>query len=203
MRKSRPFRLHSDNNWVSFESERMHALLCMSNRLCERTTAAYHLVNELQMWWNKGRITSPKFQTVCERSRYLLASKTCAYEIFECKQRRSVAPACKKDVCDLVNLLEKGALYPLSSEAKRVFNQDFWWDFVRPKIGKIGSTVALANQAVPEESHTKSLFEVMTAHKSERCGDDFVMGEVHEEEDDDALALSSTIGSVASQCDNY
>ena len=71
-------------------------------------------VNKLQMWWNKGSITSPKFQVVCERSRYLLAAKPCAHEIFECKQRRSVALACEKDVCDLVNLLEKGALYPSS-----------------------------------------------------------------------------------------
>ena len=85
-----------------------------------------------------------------------------------------------------------------------MFNQDFWWYFDRPKTGKVGSAAALAKEAVLEESHIKSLslFEVMTANEPERCWGDFAMEELHEEEDNDALALSSTMGSVASQCDN-
>lgn len=43
MRKSHSHCLHLDDDCVSLECEQIHELLCMSNRRCEMTTAAYHL----------------------------------------------------------------------------------------------------------------------------------------------------------------
>ena len=87
-------------------------------------------VNKLQMLWNKGCASSQKFQLVCDRLQCLMATKACAYETFATRTRKNVIPSFEKDVCTLVDLLEKGDLYPSDCSEKRKFEEDFWWNHV-------------------------------------------------------------------------
>ena len=77
--------------------------------------------------------------------------KACTREVFDDRNKKSVAPSFEKDVRNLVALLEKGKLYPARCSEKRAFHEIFWWDLVRPSKEKVGSDMAKAREQVKED----------------------------------------------------
>ena len=151
-------------------------------------------VNELQMLWNKGCTSSQKFQVACERSQCLIATKACAHETFAMTTRKSVIPAFEKDLCTLVDLLEKGDLYPCRYSEKRKFEEEFWRDQVRPIKEKGGSTQAKMKEEVKASSRIQRVLDILS-HSEDQP--DFPNFEVEGSDDDDtdASGASSTMGS--------
>ena len=55
-------------------------------------------VNELLNLWNKGTVTAQDFETVCERSRYVMVSRASAFDSFGCQTKKSVSPSTEVDI---------------------------------------------------------------------------------------------------------
>ena len=154
-------------------------------------------VNELQMLWIKGAVASPQFSVACKRSRYLMASKASAQEVFGSKTRKSIPPSFESDVCTLTELLLKGNLYPKESDEKRVFDDHFWWDLVRPSTSKVGTEKARSRETVPEAEHVLPLFQMLSNTEVVNDYDEFELDETMDD-NADVSVVSSTMGSVAS-----
>ena len=119
-------------------------------------------VNEMQMLWIKGTVKSPQFATACERSKYLMASKACAQEELGSTTKKSNPTSFESDVSTIADLLLKGDIYPKETSEKRVFDDKFWWDLVRPRTSKVGSDKARLREIVPEADHILPLFQVLS-----------------------------------------
>ena len=117
--------------------------------------------NELLMLWNKSCVPNKNFSTACSHSRVLMASKACAHEVFDVRNRKSVAPSFGKDVRNLGALLEKGKLYPARCNEIRALHEFFWWDLVRPSKEKVRSDRAKAREQVKEDNNVQRLFDFL------------------------------------------
>ena len=153
-------------------------------------------VNEMQMLWIKGTVKSPQFSIAYERSRYLMASKACAQEELGSTTRKSKPTSFESDVSTIADLLLKGDIYPKETSEKRVFDDKFWWDLVRPRASKVGSEKARSREMVPEADHIRPLFELLSSTDANEY-DEF---ELDESRDDDAdvSVVSSTMISAGS-----
>ena len=103
-------------------------------------------------------------------------------------------PSFEKDVCTLVDLLEKGDLYPSDCSEKRKFKEDFWWNHVRPSKDKVGSAKAKMKEEVKAAPHVQRVLDILSYSEEQPDIHDF---ELEENDDEDTVmsVCSSTMRS--------
>ena len=150
-------------------------------------------LNELLNWWNKGIVTSPDFETVCNQTRFVSITRGCMHDTFGPGNRKSKKPSVEKDIECLMDLLRNANLWSPNRTEKRELYGDFYWDLYRPREN-VGSEKSKKKESVCESTQVQRLFDILCSTDEQRDFDEF---EVNEEGDDDAniSVVSSTMSS--------
>ena len=149
-------------------------------------------VNELLNLWNKGIVTSPFFETVCEQSQYVMVSRSCSFDTFGNDIHRRAPPSVENDILRLMNLFDKANIFPKRCEEKRELHEKFWWDIVRPRTN-VGKKSARDKESVCENPAVFDLFEVLCQSESNRDYEEFEIDNSGDD-DEDVSVVSSTMG---------
>ena len=139
-------------------------------------------LNELLNWWNKGIVTSPDFETVCNQTRFVSITRGCMHDTFGPGNRKSKKPSVEKDIECLMDLLRNANLWSPNRTEKRELYGDFYWDLHRPREN-VGSEKSKKKESVCESTQVQRLFDILCSTDEQRDFDEF---EVNEEGDDDA-----------------
>ena len=81
---------------------------------------------EYEMNWNKSCKSSPDFEVVCDRSGYVMAAKSYSHECFDMDRRKTVKPACEKDIKTLVDLFDRAGSVPNTVHRKESVSRRFF-----------------------------------------------------------------------------
>lgn len=152
-------------------------------------------MNERVNDWNKGIWTSSNFAKVCEYTRYVMITRACAFESFgqSPSRKRTVKPSHERDVILLLEIFEKGDIFPLQCTKKRVYHKDFWWNIVKPRANT-GPQKDKQKETVIESSGVEFVMDILGNNTDDRDFDEF-----DDASEQTCSIQSSTMGSHCSE----
>jgi len=155
-------------------------------------------LNELLNYWNKGCVTAPNSKTVCEKSKFIMLLKKCAYGAFgKWYDRSSIAKTKQEESVEkMVELFQRANIFSLEVDVEQEMVSSFFWDFV--SLPKNVGTKKDKDFENPELSAAKKIvFSRLCTTEEEYEFEDFEL--TQNDEDNDLFSnASSTHGSIRS-----
>jgi hypothetical protein len=150
-------------------------------------------LNELVNLWIKGCHSTEDFSKICDRSRFLMVIRKCAFETFGVKKRHrgtSQKATQEEGIASALEFFRQAEIFVDSNRSREMTN-DFFWAFVKVQKAT-GTEKDAARENVEETPETSALHQVLfdpqsvyTRHWDEEKNKDECADETVNEDDDE------------------